>query len=62
MRNTFCKKYNVGDVIKLNGSGIIVTIERIDNDGYYRGGIWCFSDLDVQCKIVIKNLFYGVKL
>lgn len=39
MRDTFCKKYNVGDIIKLNDSNIIVTIERIDNDGYYRGGI-----------------------
>lgn len=50
MRDTFCKKYNIGDVIKLN-DGNIVTIERIDNDGYYRSGIWCFSDLDVQCKL-----------
>lgn len=50
MRDTFCKKYNIGDIIKLN-DGNIVTIERIDNDGYYRGDIWCFSDLDVRCKL-----------
>jgi hypothetical protein len=45
-----CRFY-VNDIVELNGSGIIVTIERIDNDGYYRSGIWCFSDLDVHCKL-----------
>lgn len=51
MRDTFCKRYDIGDTVKLNGSGIIVTIERIDGNGYYRSGVWCFSDLDVQCKL-----------
>lgn len=51
MRDTFCKKYNVNDIVELKGSGIFVIIERIDDDGYYHSGIWCFSDLDICRKL-----------